>query len=156
MILRYVSVKLTQQVGMGVHSYSRIRISDGQDVEAERDDDYCWTMTLDDFNKHDWDEPLFDDDGTDVVATLLYEMPPKVQAHYEECCEGNLEYEDGDYCDEFETHACPNCEMRWNIPCELVRDYDNIMPEDNQYEHPGPSGITPLAFLKLYEQKELF
>ena len=155
MILRYVQVKLTQRVGMGVHSYSKICITDGKWAESEEGDaTSCFTMTQKEFNEHDWEEPLYDD----VYATLLYEMPPKVQAHYEECCEGNLEYEDGDYCDEFETHACPNCEMRWNIPCELVRDYDNIMPEDNQYEHPEGSkrGITPLAFLKLYKQKELF
>ena len=152
MILRYVQVTLTQRVGMGVHSYSKICITDGKFEGEEGDDTSCFTMTQKEFNEHDWEEPLYDD----VYATLLYEMPPKLKTHYETCCAGNLEYEDGDYCDEFETHACPNCEMRWNIPCELVRDYDNIMPEEHQYDHPGPSGISPLAFLKLYKQKELF
>ena len=154
MILRYVQVKLTQRVGMGVHSHSKICITDGKFEGEEGDDTSCFTMTLDEFNEHDWEEPLYDD----VYATLLYEMPPKLKAHYETCCAGDLEYEDRDYNDEFETHACPNCEMRWNIPCELVRDYDNIMPEERQYEHPEGSkrGITPLAFLRLLKQKELF
>lgn len=152
MILRYVQVKLTQRVGAGVHSYSKICITDGKFEGEEGDDTSCFTLTLDEFNEHDWEEPLYDD----VYATLIYEMPPKLQAHYDECCDGNLEYEDGDYGDEFETHYCTNCEMRWNIPCELVRHYDDIMPEAHQYEHPGPSGITPLAFLRLLKQQELF
>ena len=152
MILRYASVKLTQRVGMGVHSYSKICITDGKFEGEEGDDTSCFTMTLDEFNEHDWEEPLYDD----VYATLMYEMPPKLKAHYETCCAGDLEWEDGDYSDEFETYACPNCEMRWNIPCELVRDYDNIMPEARQYEHDLPDSITPLAFLKLYKQRELF
>lgn len=156
MILRYVQVKLTQRVGMGVHSHSRICITDGKFEGEEGAIPSCWTMTLDEFNEHDWDEPLYDDDGVDVVATLLYEMPPKLKAHYETCCAGDLEYEDGDYEDEFETHYCTNCDMRWNIPTELVRDYDNIMPEARQYEPNLPDSITPLAFLKLYKQRELF
>lgn len=152
MILRYVQVKLTQRVGAGVHSFSKICITDGKFEGEEGDDTSCFTLTLDEFNEHDWEEPLYDD----VYAALLYEMPPKLQAHYDECCKGNLEWEDGDYCDEYETHACSNCEMRWTIPVELVRDYDEVMPEERQYEHPGPSGITPLAFLRLLKQQELF
>ena len=152
MILRYVQVRLTQRVGMGVHSYSKICITDGKFEGEEGDDTSCFTMTLDEFNEHDWEEPLYDD----VYAYPIYEMPPKLADHYQECCTGKLEYEDGDYTDEFETHYCPDCKMRWNVPVQLIRDYDEVMPEDSQYEHPGPSGITPLAFLRLLKQRELF
>jgi len=154
MILRYVSIVLHHKAAYagGERMYSKLCITDGKFAGEEGDDTSCFTMTLDEFNEHDWDGFLYDD----WVATLLYEMPPKLANHYQECCTGHLEWEDGDYCDEYETHACPNCEMRWNVPVELVRDYDNIMPEDSQYEHPGPSGITPLAFLKLLKQPELF
>jgi hypothetical protein len=156
MILRYVPVKITQRVGMGVHHYSKLCITDGKWEGEEGDEESCWTMTLDEFNKHDWDEPIYDDDGTDVVATLMYEMPPKLKAHYDECCEGNLEYEDGDYGNECEIHFCTNCEMRYNIPTELVRDYDSIMPETYQYEHDQPDGMTAHAFLNQLVQKDLY
>jgi len=154
MILRYVSIVLNRKAKYagGERMYSKLCITDGKFAGEEGDDTSCFTMTLDEFNEHDWDGFLYDD----WVATLLYEMPPKLQAHYDECCDGNLEYEDGDYSDEFETHYCTNCDMRWNIPTELVRDYDNIMPEARQYEHDLPDSITPLAFLKLYKQRELF
>ena len=152
MILRYVQVKLTQRVGMGVHSYSKICITDGKFEGEEGDDTSCFTMTLDEFNEHDWEEPLYDD----VYATLRYEMPPKLQAHYDECCTNHLEYVDTDYADEMETHQCAEFDMGWDIPIEKVRHYDDIMPSDSQYEHDGPRGVTPLAFLRLLKQKELF
>tara|TARA_R110000824_G_scaffold202806_2_gene387002 strand:+ start:64 stop:522 length:459 start_codon:yes stop_codon:yes gene_type:complete len=152
MILRYVSVKLTEPgEDMWGGTYSKVCITNGKCQGEEGDEKSCFTMALDEFNEHDWDKPLYDD----VVATLLYEMPPKLRVHYEKCCEGNLEYEDGDYSDEMEVHFCGNCEMRWSLPVELVRHYDDVMPQEIQYTD-APDGITPHAYLKQLVQKDLY
>ena len=154
MILRYVSVRLTQPDG-GVRDAtdSQVCITDGDPIDDEgRIADKAFVaVSLAMFNDHDWDEPILDD----VVATLLYEIPPKLKAHYDECCAGDLEYEDGDYSDEMEVHLCGNCEMRWSLPVELVRHYDDIMPQEIQYTD-APDGITPHAYLKQLVQKDLY
>tara|TARA_R110000765_G_scaffold244574_1_gene346781 strand:+ start:475 stop:933 length:459 start_codon:yes stop_codon:yes gene_type:complete len=152
MILRYTYISLKSPDMEWADYGKRLCITDGT-VEGEQGAGHSvFTMTLEEFNEHDWDKPLYDD----VVATLLYEMPPKLKAHYDECCDGNLAYEDGDYSDEMEVHRCENCEMRYSIPVELVRDYDAVMPEALQYEHDGVDGLSPLTFLKLFKQQELF
>ena len=129
----YLFAKVCDNCGKGMDSGYII----GGNTYCDRNDSEC-RKTI--FSDKEWDEH-YDDEGDDCWTTweLEDDINYTIWGHEVEmakCCskisknefERELEYIDGSPT-ESETYRCKVCDKEWEVPCYIVREWDDVKPQ---------------------------